>query len=935
MATVNLGTLVTSPIRPLDDEILISSVFSNEAKGGHHSYATLAERDAIIQVRREWGMLCTVYNDPDSTKNGTYQLVYNASNDNIMNPLNWVLFVGSKQTVSVGGEWLPSVLSIVDTQPTGMTNGDRFLIATPSYGSPFSTQSNRIAEWSSAALVGTGDWIYTTPTNGTTIRVDNIPNSIYKFNGTWSEGGIWQREYLTQVRYIQPTSNDGGTYSFTSSMSLVPLDMYSYSVYYANFGMTNAGPSTLQIDGLGYYPIKKLNSGTLIDLASQEIVPNVQYHLSWNQGVFQVHNIGGGGGGTLSLTIGAAEDGTYSDGLFTDFNPSTPIGTPIDRFNEILLALVPPPAPDLSDWSLGGPQFVNGKLSFDSTVTSGLTFAPGFNRGSEFNASGYRKGINSFVSQPKTTTTYFADYTGTLNFGTLKGPGDPTPAYPANAFGNGITGSIVLRLNGATISNEPLGNKSAINTTSGGFQSGLIISAATASKFPSGIPFEFFWHRTGSFLIKTNDPNLRQGFNYLDLSHILPTKTLTLASYSWVSDPSSIPTVFSSQNINTIVGSSPKYLSGVQFFTNVTLNYQLTMQNHVRNTYVATQVVTTANSVLGGNNPVINKPTETSLPIFSNPGTKFIFPGSSPGNSLSSEVVTWNYSLSSPVRRLNEAVTFTTTVPRTVQGSDTGGTVSRDNFFIDNYPTNSSSDLIEEFVSEAYRVRNGSTKYDSVTDTYQGLPSWSSTESLRSPGYDNGLQVINGQLVYPSFTFSGVGGSDVNPNFGGGSNLNYFLCNTTVTGFGTANSGGTSNRTFTRLFRIDSQTNYGFLRFTFNCSDTTFVNATTPLTFNNCWCEVKIPRFTGAPTLPPGTNLINGAVTGWLDLTKKAFPGSSNNGDGAHRGNPSFVNPTVIEVDLGPGRGTLYSSGYVLLRITAPSSWKGTINSIVIKELTG
>ena len=41
----------------------------------------------------------------------------------------------------------------------------------------------------------------------------------------------------------------------------------------------------------------------------------------------------GGGGGSL---IGAAEDGSYADGLFTDFASSTPIGTAIDRFNEVL-----------------------------------------------------------------------------------------------------------------------------------------------------------------------------------------------------------------------------------------------------------------------------------------------------------------------------------------------------------------------------------------------------------------------------------------------------------------------------------------------------------------------------------------------------------------------------------------------------------------------
>lgn len=41
--------------------------------------------------------------------------------------------------------------------------------------------------------------------------------------------------------------------------------------------------------------------------------------------------------------IGEAEDGDYTDGIFTDFTSSTPIGTAIDRFNEMLLLLAPTP----------------------------------------------------------------------------------------------------------------------------------------------------------------------------------------------------------------------------------------------------------------------------------------------------------------------------------------------------------------------------------------------------------------------------------------------------------------------------------------------------------------------------------------------------------------------------------------------------------------
>ena len=54
-------------------------------------------------------------------------------------------------------------------------------------------------------------------------------------------------------------------------------------------------------------------------------------------------DIGANGG-----TIGAAEDGTYNDGLFTDFTNSTTIGVAVDRFNELFKSLVPPPAPAVS-----------------------------------------------------------------------------------------------------------------------------------------------------------------------------------------------------------------------------------------------------------------------------------------------------------------------------------------------------------------------------------------------------------------------------------------------------------------------------------------------------------------------------------------------------------------------------------------------------------
>ena len=42
---------------------------------------------------------------------------------------------------------------------------------------------------------------------------------------------------------------------------------------------------------------------------------------------------------TAGSNIGPAEDGSYIDGLFTDFTDSTTVGTAVDRFNEVLKSL--------------------------------------------------------------------------------------------------------------------------------------------------------------------------------------------------------------------------------------------------------------------------------------------------------------------------------------------------------------------------------------------------------------------------------------------------------------------------------------------------------------------------------------------------------------------------------------------------------------------
>jgi len=113
----NIGTLITAAIRPNDSLDLIASAFQNEIKGGHHAYATLAEKDAIIEARRDWGMFTSVYND--GVNNGIYQLEYNLVDTDINNNSNWSIFSGGTGT---GGT--DTFSGLTDTIVITPTNGD-------------------------------------------------------------------------------------------------------------------------------------------------------------------------------------------------------------------------------------------------------------------------------------------------------------------------------------------------------------------------------------------------------------------------------------------------------------------------------------------------------------------------------------------------------------------------------------------------------------------------------------------------------------------------------------------------------------------------------------------------------------------------------------------------------------------------------------------
>ena len=607
---------------------------------------------------------------------------------------------------------------------------------------------------------------------------------------------------------------------------------------------------------------------------------------------------GGLGGSSTSGVIGAAEDGTYTDGVFTDFVPSTPIGTAIDRFNELFLSLVPSKAPDLSDWSGSRTGGVNGKLSFSSTQPiAGSTYFGGDLSPTPVAVDGL------WTSSGKRLSIYasssIVDITGTLNSQVIASLTVPTPAYATASFSDSDQGTLTLNVNGIIVSTASLTTLTAINNTSSSTISGFSLSAATASKFPIGNTFDQFKNRTGTWLLKNNDTRLRYGYNYVIAEHKSSSFTRTLTRYEFIIDHNVDNTAFSNYSITSYTLTGSKYLSGIGYFTGGTLNYDNQIDNLYRNTYYSGSdaITFTDNSTTGnaGTNPILNISTQYTLPNSSGNELKTITLSTEPtmgnGSSVPFTIFT------SGVRRLNDPIGLYTIAKRTLQGTKQGGTASITNVYLDNV-TATSTNTIEGFDDEAFRLKTGS--YDLITDVSSGT--WDSTQSLKTgdSNHNTGLQVFGSSLIYPVINYSLPGSLNTNKNFGI-SGADY--------------SSATGERSYYRYFYQSSPTTGNF-RINIAGSGGTFVAVGTALTGNNVHVEFKLPG-SGSST------------TGWLDAYGDFATGVWTDGSGGRKASNGAGRAYATDWGLTTGtKNTSTSGGYVVVRITVAAGSTATFTSL-------
>jgi len=570
------------------------------------------------------------------------------------------------------------------------------------------------------------------------------------------------------------------------------------------------------------------------------------YGLRDNAGTLQFKNSGGdwadlGSGGGGSGEIGDAEDGNYDDGLFTDFETSTPVGTPIDRFNEVLKILAPSPAPALSRINYGDvPNGVAAKLSFDSTNT--IT-----NYTASSTVAGFSAVTRNNIYQAATSGNNFRlgvydgsqEITGTLNFTTGPSITNGYIAFASGAFGNAETGSLKLELNGTVIHEVVLtgavgaGNPATGSATSLTSGSGFTHLSVTASSFDgNNSEWHIFKHRTAKYKIEANDQKI--GWNYLRVIHTIASTNNATNYIEWINDPDgplaalsvSLPRI----DEVSLVGS--KYLSGVQYNTDLTAKYKADINNMYKNVYPSTADTITFNetncdNIAAQSVPAISTNENQIVPI--------------------TGAVNNNQNL-----LLNGTITVSLNATHPLKSNlSSTGSASITGMLIDNDTSGPNSNLVETFIDEDFRITSAS--YDTQGSVTAGAATWNSQTHMTGSnidGHQDGMLFYNRRLYNPKDSdIAGVG------NFASLANVSA----------GQPNYNGiTGIRTFYRKIQNDSGGTIRDLKITSTKNGFKFSADTQALDTNDSHFFVKIP-----------------GSTGFMNIRENFTYGSTSDGDGA------------------------------------------------------
>ena len=570
-------------------------------------------------------------------------------------------------------------------------------------------------------------------------------------------------------------------------------------------------------------------------------------------------------------TIGAAEDGTYTDGLFTDFTTSTKVGVAVDRFNEILKAICPQPAPTLSHTSMAQTGTA-GRVSFGvSNAISGYSNVTTAAGGSAldinglFTASGQRRGF--FANT--------ANKTGVLADDVLHGDGSPNNAYPAQAFGSADQGSLKLEVNGVVVRTVDLTTYGA-GTSTNANGSGFTLTAPTSVSFPGGTLLDVFKYRTGSWVVGT-DQTL--GYNYVRVSHYFNSTDHWTNYWEWCVDTNATAMSASSPSFNTLAMTGSKQLSGVTYHTGGTAQYGVTIANAYRDCYSDGSAISF--TATNGSVPA------QALPSMATEADSIV---------LSGKVFTV-----SAARILNGSISASVNCTHPTKSTLSGGGSQTISGLLVDIAGSASTDLIEYFDQEGIRLLSTGAavnNYAAQADIASGT--WSSSVSIAgTAGYSDGLLYYNSAVCYPtqganSGNFGAITNGPANPNYSalGGTRFVYMKFR---------NSSGSSRSSFK-----------------INIAGATATFASGAPSGNALKVEMKFP----AGSLS--------TATGWMNAYDDFATGQWADGNGCRNAGGGLGRALATDWGITVGTKSIAANEYVVIRVSAASAWTGNLSQITL-----
>jgi len=629
---------------------------------------------------------------------------------------------------------------------------------------------------------------------------------------------------------------------------------------------------------------------------------------------------------SVDLVLGEPTDTTYSDGLLPfQTDGSTTINDAIDDINEVLAGLAPSPAPNMAGLgTVDSGTEVNVSFGSDNPITNYTNVLSSTLTSPDFSTLATNGNFLNNKNNDDTTDDRlgaFSSYTiinGILN-DYVTSDGTPNVNYGNNAFNNGHTGTLKLYVNNDStpvhtldLSSDMDAIASDLNGNSSGFTN---LSATQSAHFPAtGNELSVFTHRSGSWQVGTADQQL--GWNYAKVIHTVGAVDYTTNYVEWVVDTNADALSVSNNTVTNFSGTfTNRWISGVKYFNSFTADYRVTVNNVYKNVYSDSD-----SAIDMGNN-------NTGLVTFDSLTQK--------GTGLTqADYTTDNTAPTQPLALLNPAVNNCETTELQITGSlksltdrscvTTGnaftidldsvvhplktnltneGAASLSGLLFDNR-TETSTLQQEDFVSESIgRIPVGAYANQSAVSTaigtFDATSTLASDELLVFPGI-NTSNAGNGRLVYPT---QGVNSG----NFSGVSNI--------PSGFTANYSSATGDRKFVRAFRNNvGATSNGSITIE---GSGTIVASGGSLSSTNIKVRIKFPgttAFLDLATVPADSDNLQSDDMGCLTGTLVSSLDATN----------SFTTQTAA------GGGSIALNDYIIVEITAASTWTGFIDKIQV-----